>query len=73
MKINQNMCSVVLLAACGMLTFSAHGIAQNYPAKPVRIIVPVAAGGGTDVQARALAALSVRRSWPVRRRMVTPR
>ncbi len=54
MKINQNMCSVVLLAACGMLTFSAHGIAQNYPAKPVRIIVPVAAGGGTDVQARAL-------------------
>ena len=29
--------------------------AQNYPVRPVRIIVPVATGGGTDFLARAVA------------------
>ena len=43
---------VAAVNICG-LTAAAH--AQNYPSKPVRIVVPYAAGGGTDTIARPLA------------------
>ena len=43
----------VMLGA--FLLISSHISAQNYPLKPVRIIVPFPSGGGTDVQARVLA------------------
>lgn len=43
-------------AACGLLlALSAPAKAQDFPAKTVKIIVPVAPGGGTDVLARAMA------------------
>ena len=37
------------------LFLAAPAIAQNYPGKPVRVIVPYAAGGNTDFTARTLA------------------
>ena len=46
-------CAAVLASAA--LVFSAGAFPQNWPAKPVRIIVPFAPGGGADLQARLLA------------------
>jgi tripartite-type tricarboxylate transporter receptor subunit TctC len=43
----------VLICASALLV-GAPATAQNYPSRPVRIIVPFTPGGGADIQARAL-------------------
>lgn len=52
-----------LLAAAGMLAAPTFAGAQDaYPAHPIRVIVPLAAGGGTDIVARTIAQ-SVADAW----------
>jgi len=48
--------SAIVALICGgvALALPAAVAAQSYPAKPVRVIVPLPAGGGTDIQARVL-------------------
>src|SRR5687767_8336216 len=40
--------------AAAVACFSSVCTAQTYPSKPVRIIVPFSAGGGSDLVARAI-------------------
>lgn len=53
------------LAACALIG-ATGAFAQNYPAKPIKLIVPYAAGGSTDATARLLAkSLTERLGQPI--------
>lgn len=43
------------LAACAAVLFSGFAVAQDYPSRPVKIIVPFPAGGSNDIIARIIA------------------
>jgi tripartite-type tricarboxylate transporter receptor subunit TctC len=47
--------SVWAAVAAASVVFSSTASALDYPTRPVRIIVPVAAGGGADITARLIA------------------
>jgi tripartite-type tricarboxylate transporter receptor subunit TctC len=52
---------VATCAACVALVLGASASAQTYPAKTVRVVVPYAPGGATDLIARLVAAELTRR------------
>ena len=43
------------LAACAAAFMAGSAIAQSWPTKPIRLLIPIAAGGATDQLARMMA------------------
>jgi tripartite-type tricarboxylate transporter receptor subunit TctC len=50
------------LAACAAIVFCGAAVAQDYPSRPVKIIVPFPAGGSNDIIARIVAQKLTERS-----------
>ncbi|MFO1107763.1 MAG: tripartite tricarboxylate transporter substrate binding protein [Bradyrhizobium sp.] len=48
-------CRRIVLAACAAFLFAGNAAAQDYPSRPVKIVVPYPAGGSNDIIARIMA------------------
>lgn len=51
-KAMMTLCAI--MAATVAAAFTADAVAQSYPSKPIRMVVPYSAGGGVDTTARVL-------------------
>ena len=55
MKTLSRIAGAFALACCGAAAAQAPASPSNYPSKPLRWIVPIAAGGPNDIMTRAVA------------------
>lgn len=55
MKTSAGLRAAVLTTAVLGVSLSAHSLAQAYPVKPIRVIVPFSPGGSTDIVPRIIA------------------
>src|SRR5262249_24323097 len=53
--LEENMMRRLILTAFAALAFAGSAFAQNYPSRPITIIVPFSAGGPSDAMCRILA------------------
>lgn len=66
MALRKNMLRTCIAAAIASIGLSSAAHAQGYPARPVTVVVPFAAGGSSDILARAFgASLASRLGQPV--------